>query len=200
MIMAFGLGMAALSYFGLTQDLLPWLTSKPAVVVDDSPAQLAEARQIASRSGNLGEAIALAQQIRPGSQAAAEAQTQINQWQQQWQAQQDLFQKAKAAFDAQQWYSARDLAYRLPRNPYWDRQADSLYLAAKRKIADIELAPPSPTVTTEPTPIETTEPTPTITITPSPDPTSAPSSNPSPSPSPSPLPTTTPPPSPSAGN
>ena len=180
------LGLAGLTYLGVTKDLLPFLNPE-ASSVDNGATLLEQARQEAKRSGDLGRAIALAQQVPSNSDTAEEAQTQVQQWQTQWQQQRDIFKRAKTAFDANRWYAARDLAFQLPQNPYWDKQADPIYFTAKRKIADLERPSPAPT----PPPIEPTEPPePTLekTPSPSPDPTPVETDQPTLSPTPQPTP------------
>ena len=174
--------MVAVSYVGPA-----FLTSRPAETPAETPdpglALLDSAQQEAETSGNLGRAIALAQDIPSNSTAAEDANRLIRQWQLQWQDENELFQKANQAFEQKRWYVARDLAYKLPRNPYWDRRANPIYFEARRKIEALETppqpspspsAPPSdspqppetPAPTATPAPPETPEPSPTDTSTP----------------------------------
>lgn len=197
MTMVLGLGIAGLTYWGVTGDLFPFLQPKVATV-DNGANLLAQARQEAQQTGDLEAAIAIAKQVPSDSDSADAAQGQVQQWQTQWQQQQNLFNRAKAAFDAQRWYVARDLAFKLPQNPYWDRRADPIYFTAKRKIAELERPTPTPT----PTPSESPEPT----LEPSPSPEPAPGEvdeptlSPSPEPSPLESPVVIPVPTPSTPN
>lgn len=186
MAVVLGLGLVGLTYLGVTEELLPFLNPE-VTSVDKGDDLLEEARQEASQSGNLEAAIALANQVPSNSDSAEEAQTQVQQWQTQWQQQQDLFKRAKTAFDRGRWYAARDLAFQLPQNPYWDKRADPIYFTAKRKIADLERPVPTPTpVPTEP-PEPTLEPSPIPSPEPTPVETDEPTLKPSPSPKPTPL-------------
>jgi serine/threonine-protein kinase len=200
MILVLGLGLVGLSFLGLTQNLFPFLT--PTVTPADNGATLlAQAREVARRTGNLEDAISLAEKVPNHSNSAEAVQTQIQQWQIQWQRQQDLYKRAKAAFDAERWHTARDLAFQLPQNPYWNQRANPLYFAAKRKIAELERpsSPPTPTPSEPPEP--TLEPIPSPSSNPEPtpvepdEPTLLPSPAPTPLPSPIliPVPTPTPP-------
>ncbi|WP_299485376.1 serine/threonine-protein kinase [Acaryochloris sp. IP29b_bin.137] len=191
MTILMGLGLAGLSYWGVTDDLLPFLQPKE-VTVDNGENLLAQAQQEAQQTGNLEAAIAIAQQVPTNSSRAEAAQTQVQQWQAQWQQQQNLFRRAKAAFDAQQWYAARDLAFKLPQNPYWDRQADPIYFTAKRKIAELERPSPKPTPTPTEAPEPTLEPSPSPNPTPADEPTISPSPNAPPLGSPVEIPVPTP--------
>lgn len=180
MALVMGLGMVGLTYWGVTDELFPFLQPEVANV-DNGAALLEQAQQEARQSGDLDAAIAIATQIPSNSDSAEAAQTQIQTWQTAWQQQQDLFNRAKTAFDAKRWHVARDLAFKLPQNPYWDRRADPIYFAAKRKITDLERPTPTPT----PTPTEPPEPT--LEPSPSPDPTQPEEPTLSPSPEPSPI-------------
>jgi len=184
MAIVLGLGLVGLTYLGVTEELLPFLNPK-VTSVNTGDDLLEQARQEARQSGNLEAAIALANQVPSNNDSAEEAQTQVQQWQTQWQQQQDLFQRAKTAFDRGRWYAARDLAFQLPQNPYWDNRADPIYFTAKRRIADLER--PSPTST----PVPTEPPEPTLDPIPRPEPTPEetpePTLRPSPSPKPTPL-------------
>ncbi|NJM66303.1 MAG: serine/threonine protein kinase [Acaryochloris sp. RU_4_1] len=200
MTLVLGLGLVGLSYFGLTENLFPFLTPK-VTPADNGATLLAQAREEARRTGNLENAIALAEKVSSRSDSAEAAQTQIQQWQTQWQRQQDLYKRAKAAFDEGRWHTARDLAFQLPQNPYWNQRANPLYFAAKRKIAELERPSPPPTPTASESPKPTLEPTPTPTpsSTPTPvepdEPTLEPSPAPTPLPSPVLIPVPTPTPS-----
>lgn len=182
LIIVLGLGLGGLTYWGITADRWPFLQPKGATV-DNGANLLEQARQEAQRTGNLEAAIAIAQQVPSNSSSTEAAQSQVQQWQTQWQQQQDLFQRAQAAFDAQRWYIARDLAFKLPQNPYWDQRADPIYFTAKRKIAELERPTPTPT----PTPPEPPEPTLAPSPSPEPPPTDSDIPTGSPSPAPSPL-------------
>lgn len=194
MALVMGLGMVGLTYWGVTDELFPFL--QPVANVDNGATLLEQAQQEARQSGDLDAAIAIANQIPSNSDSAEAAQTQVQTWQTTWQQQQDLFNRAKTAFDGKRWHVARDLAFKLPQNPYWDRRADPIYFAAKRKIADLERPAPTPTPTEPPEP--TLEPDPS----PSPEPTQPeePTLSPSPEPSPiqSPVVIPVPPPTPTA--
>ena len=131
------------SYWGpslLTQ--LPTFSETPPP--DMGPSILESAQQEAQTSGDLGRAIALAQDVPNDSAVAENAQRLIREWQQEWQAQKQLFQDAQRAFDEKRWYAARTLSYKLPRNPYWNRRANPIYFQAVRKIRAIEAPPPLP--------------------------------------------------------
>lgn len=180
MAMVMGLGAVGLTYWGVTDELLPFLQPKIANV-DNGATLLEQAQKEARQSGDLDAAIAIANQIPSNSDSNEAAQTQIQTWQTEWQNQRDLFSRAKTAFDAKRWYVARDLAFKLPQNPYWDRRADPIYFASKRKIADLERPTPTPT----PTPTEPPEPT--LEPSPSPEPTQPEEPTLSPSPEPSPI-------------
>lgn len=183
MTLVLGLGLIGLTTLGITEELFPFLN--PKVTSEDQGATLLEqARQEAQQSGDLEAAIAIANQVPSSSNSSAAAQTQVQQWQSQWQQEQDLFKRAKTAFDAGRWYAARDLAFQLPQNPYWDQRADPIYFTAKRKITELERPTPTPT----PTPTESPEPT----LSPSPEPSPEPTPLPdeptlAPSPAPTPL-------------
>ncbi len=172
MAMVMGIGLIGLTYWGVTDGLLPFLQPKVANV-DNGANLLEQAQQEARRSGDLEAAIAVAKQVPSNSNSAEAAQTQVQQWQTQWQQQQSLFKRAKTAFDAKRWYVARDLAFQLPQNPYWDKRADPIYFTAKRKITELERPKPTP----PPSPTEPPEPA----LEPSPSP-----EEPSPSPEPTP--------------
>lgn len=149
MVTVIGLGLVGLTYWGvLPKQFLPSL--RPEAKVDNGATLLEQARQEAKETGDLEVAISLALQIPSDSASAETAQANIQQWQTQWQQQQDLFNQAQAAFDTERWYTARDLAFKLPQNPYWDKRADPIYFTAKRKIAELERPKPTPIPTTPP--------------------------------------------------
>ncbi|MBW4527727.1 MAG: serine/threonine protein kinase [Phormidium tanganyikae FI6-MK23] len=82
---------------------------------------LAQAKA-AAETGDLGKAIELAKSI-TGSEET-EAQQLISNWQPQWDDQQKTFQKAREAYDAGRWQEAKDLAFAIPHNSYWDGQKE----------------------------------------------------------------------------
>lgn len=196
MALVMGLGMVGLTYWGVTDELFPFL--QPVANVDNGATLLEQAQQEARQSGDLDAAIAIANQIPSNSDSAEAAQIQVQTWQTTWQQQQDLFNRAKTAFDGKRWYVARDLAFKLPQNPYWDRRADPIYFAAKRKIADLERPAPTPTPTPTEPPEPTLEPDPSPSLEPTQpeEPTLSPSPEPSPIQSPVVIPV--PPPTPTA--
>jgi serine/threonine-protein kinase len=182
----------AVSYLGpgfLTQ--LPASTSE-SPTPDVGRSILDSAKQEAISSGNLERAIALAQDVPNTSPTAAEAQQLIRTWQQDWQAQNQLFQDAQRAFEQERWYEARELSFKLPRNPYWNRRANPIYFQSLRKIKAIEAPPPPPPLPPEPPP-ETPEPTETLEPTDSPSPSGTPTVESTESPTLPPSPTPEPP-------
>lgn len=181
-VIAATLGAVALTLWGpqlKTLLPLPMATTVP----DEGIKLLQQAQAEAAQTGNLEQAIQIAETIASNSTVYAEAQTLIQDWRWQWQQQQALFARAQAAFQASQWKKARDLAYQLPRNPYWDFRANPIYYQAKRKIAELEeKSQPSPSPTPSP-PAEAT-PGPSVPTTETPAPTPSPDKTPTESPGP----------------
>ena len=133
----------------------------------------------------MGKAIQLAEKVPQNSSVYGESQILIQRWQSQWQKHNTLFAQAQAAYKAGRWFKARDLAYQLPRNPYWDAKANPIYYQAKRKIAEVEQqAQPSPSPTPTGIPEAKSE-SPNPETTPTPEPTPSAEVTPTDSPSPS---------------
>lgn len=109
-------------------------TTSPATTSPITQSALAKAKEAAA-TGNLGEAIELAKGATVTE--AEEARSLVSQWNQDWQNQQAAFQEVKEAYNAGNWQRVVEVAYdpsRLPRNPYWDGQVDSMAVESKRKL------------------------------------------------------------------
>lgn len=102
--------------------------------VDTSSNVLSPAKQQASKGiGNLGEAIKLAKSIDNNSLVYKEAQLLIAQWESKWEQENMLFMQSREAYDAGRWEEAYDLAFRIPRNEYWDNNRELNTIAINSK-------------------------------------------------------------------
>jgi serine/threonine-protein kinase len=102
--------------------------------------KLAQAQQEAEESGNLQAAIALAKEVPANSEFYQNAQTAINQWEQDWQAYQNIFTQVQAAYNARRWQEVTTVAHELPQNPYWDERVNPMYYDAKAQLEAIQAA------------------------------------------------------------
>jgi serine/threonine-protein kinase len=102
--------------------------------------KLAQAKQEAEESGNLQAAIALAKEVPANSEFYQNAQTAINQWEQDWQAYQNIFTQLQAAYNAGRWEEVTTVAFKLPQNPYWDAKVDTMFFDAKAQLEAIQAA------------------------------------------------------------
>ncbi len=144
-------------------------TVAPTPVADSGAVLLDQAKDDA-KTGNLGEAVAIATKISSDSSSHAEATDLIEQWETDWDEQNDLFNKAEASLTAERWIEARNAARALPNNEYWEPQTTPIIAKAKRELDAIKSPKPTP----KPSPSTTPSPTPTPTTSSTPTPTPAP--------------------------
>ncbi|PLZ88095.1 serine/threonine protein kinase [Fischerella thermalis CCMEE 5198] len=86
------------------------------------------------QSGDLEKAIALAKSIPENSNVYPEAQTTIEEWQNQWQLATEQYLLAKKALDEGQWSEAIHAASQVPDILYWQSKTDQIVEQAKAKI------------------------------------------------------------------
>jgi serine/threonine protein kinase len=89
------------------------------------------------RSGQLQQAIALAQSIPNGSRAYDAAQGAITRWQQDWQTAEIRFQQTEQALQAGKWAEVQQYSKTVPVIPYWQERLTPLIQEARAK-ADAE--------------------------------------------------------------
>lgn len=139
--------------------------------VDNGASTLTKAAE-KYQQGKLDEAIAEAQSVLPGSAAFKDAQERIQQWQQEWSAAQDQFNKIQQAFDEGRYIDvlihASDSQF--PEQRYWRERLNGLVREATKRKAESDAnqqTPPSPA----PPQTENPKPEPQESVTPSPQPT-----------------------------
>ena len=86
------------------------------------------------QAGNLEGAIALAQSIPPNSNVYPEAQTTINEWQQQWKVAAQRYQAVENAFNENRWRDVLRTAPQVPDILYWQSKTDKLAKSARTNL------------------------------------------------------------------
>ncbi|KYC43153.1 serine/threonine protein kinase [Scytonema hofmannii PCC 7110] len=88
------------------------------------------------QSGDLQEAIALAKSIPSNSNVYPEAQTSIDEWEQQWQTADEQYKIAEKAFHQGRWAEVLRASSKIPDNLYWQSKTDKLVEQAQARIEE----------------------------------------------------------------
>ncbi len=88
------------------------------------------------QSGDFQEAIALAKSIPSNSNVYPEAQTSIDEWEQQWQTADEQYKIAEKAFHESRWTEVLRAASKIPDNLYWQSKTDKLVEQAQARIEE----------------------------------------------------------------
>lgn len=117
---------ASVIYFGLG-------TILEVLGLNSNGKQLLKAQEI-YESGNLQEAIAVAESIPQDSRVYEESQTIIKQWQLELEKGNQQLKQIEVAFEAKQWETVLQEAKKMPSNPIWQERLNPLITKAKENL------------------------------------------------------------------